>query len=371
MPPQMISIINDDYDDSVFFGGDRSGLLTADTPFCREQYNNWFTEIHCEDRPTVTNAMSRGDISKLLMDALKQSKKIRKLKSLGFSHCFVVLHKTTNGLSDTIIEHLNLAIPPTRKYNTVLFSLQLLRNGFYSIETDTNGINREHHPNDGGRRLLRQHSFCHTDNDLQEAVWNEVCGLPAMFSRNFEIECGIIDAKRQQDQFSVLESRLHTEIVSHNDCVSNQLHDLREYHEDTTARLTAQASVSEQLQNQLHDLREYQEDTTARLTAQASVSEQLQNQLDTVRAGMECLHSAVHTLQGEQDTVLETVHGEIESRCEWTAHVMTELTQRKTEVVALREQLERYRTDARWLGYVCGCVVSMLVVPVAYLIASR
>jgi len=358
MPPQMISIINDDYDDSVFFGGDRSGLLTADTPFCREQYNNWFTEIHCEDIPTVINAMSRGDISKLLMDALKQSKKIRKLKSLGFSHCFVVLHKTTNGLSDTIIE-------PTRKYNTVLFSLQLLRNGFYSIETDTNGINREHHPKKlergGIMPPLRQHSFCHTDNDLQEAVWNEFCRLPAKFSRNFEIECGIIDAKRQQDQFSVLESRLHTEIVSHNDCVSNQFCDLREYQEDTTARLTAQASVSEQLQNQLHDLREYQEDTTARLTTQASVSEQLQNQLDTVRAGMECLHSDVHTLQGEQDTVHETVHSEIESRCEWTAHVMTELTQRKTEVVALREQLERYRKDARWLGYVCGCVVSMLV----------
>jgi rubrerythrin len=283
----------------------------------------------------------------------------------------VVLHKTTNGLSDTLIEHLDCT-PPTRKYNTVLFSLQLLRNGFYSIETDTHGINRKVHPD---KYPLRQYSFCHTGNDLQEAVWNEVCRLPFGFSKNFEIECGIIDAKRLRDQLSVLESRLHTESVSHNDWVSNQFHDLREYQEDTTARLTAQASVSEQLQNQLHDLREYQEDTTARLTAQASVSEQLQNQLDTVRAGMECLHSAVHTLQGEQDTVQETVHSEIESRCEWTAHVMTELTQRKTEVVALREQLERYRKDARWLGYVCGyvcgCVVSLLVVPVAYLITSR
>ena len=357
MPPQMISIVNDDYDDSVCLGGNGIGLLGADTPFCREQYNNWFTEVHCEDASTVINAMHYGIISQLLMDALQQSKKISKLHSLGFSHCFVVLHKTTNGLSDTLIDDSTLMNSATGKYNTVLVSLKLLRQG------------RIERPESNGNR--RQHSFCHTGNDLQEAVWNEFRRLPFEFSRNFEIECGIIDAKRLQDQLSVLESRLHTEIVSHNDCVSNQLHDLREYQEDTTARLTAQASVSEQHQNQLCDLHEYQEDTTARLTAQASVSEQHQNQLDTVRAGMECLHSVVHTLQGEHETVQEMVHSELESRCEWTAHIMTELTQHKTEVVALREQLEHYRKDARWLGYVWGCVASLLVVPFAYLIASR
>lgn len=275
------------------------------------------------------------------MDALKRSKKISRLKSMGFSHCFVVLHKTTSsGLSDTIIENLGHRTGQSRPYTTVLFTLQL-RTGVYRVETNCAGEIPNSTNIEYTGRPLRQHSFCHMDNDLQEAVWNEFCRLP--FSRNFEIECGIIKTERQQNQLTALESRLDKQTTNHNDCVFKQQ----------------------------RDLYEYQEDTTARLTAQASVSEQLQNQINTVSAAMKCINSAVQTLREEQGSAQETAHTELESRGEWTTLVMSELAQRKTEVEALGKQLERYRKDARWMGYACVYLASLIVVHVSYIIACR
>jgi len=324
-----MSIINDD--DFVLLAEGNGTPLTANTPFCKERYNNLFTEIHCDadtfsTLPPFKNVGYKGThrLVSGIVELLKQSKKINKLKSLGFSQCYVVIWATHEDKCDN-----------GRTCTRCYFAQMLLGNDdLYDVVARCADNSVSLKPK---QPLIR-----HSEYDLQSHLWCTMMKYHADLSgiSEYELQCRILHTKLQlQDQLTALESRLQTQTATHDDCVSKQLHDLYEYHEDTTSRLTAQASVSEQLQNQLH----------------------------TVRTDMEHTQSALQTLREAQETTRETVHADLENRGEWTALVMSELKQRETEVVALRTDCERFRAqmeyyqkETKWMTHVCLCFASLL-----------
>ena len=284
------------YDDDFVLMTTQNGRpLNEHTTFCQERYNNWCVEIECKEEHEY-DSLNVDDI--VPPEWLKQSKKCTKWKSLGFTQGMFVVYCPSSCTCTTVF-------------------------------------------------LLVDLTECRVLCRPEELLFNIYC---ATFCFDSIVQCEELRTHIQQHE--LLCRIIHNKLQCENQCHqwNKKLDKLKP---------TPTNHLSKAIANLQHD----HEDTSAKLTAQAVVSELHQTKIDTIQ-------TVLHTIQDSQRNVQHTLCADLESRGDWTTCVMTKiehLEQRYTEwdtlshrlhslqhtCTQLQHQMSQYEqtlTYHRWVG---------------------